>query len=87
MLIYTVMMYFHADTDIMLATLDKEQALKEFKSDSMYSLQIWEDGELLIELWCREHSVHSRTYEPSRDLNRYSQKGQKLFKEIVEELK
>ncbi|AAY60174.1 hypothetical protein BF28_5794 (plasmid) [Bacillus cereus E33L] len=36
MLIYTVMMYFHADTDIMLATLDKEQALKEFKSDSMY---------------------------------------------------
>ncbi|WP_309244630.1 hypothetical protein [Bacillus cereus group sp. BfR-BA-01360] len=39
MLVYTVMMYFHADTDIMLATIDKEQALKEFKSDSMYSLQ------------------------------------------------
>jgi hypothetical protein len=49
-LIYTVMMWDHADTDIMLATADREEALKEFESCVAFSLQVWEKGEVLIEM-------------------------------------
>ncbi|MBF7148062.1 hypothetical protein [Bacillus toyonensis] len=50
MLVYTVMMWDHADTDIMLAIADREEALKEFESCIAFSLQVWEKGEVLIEM-------------------------------------
>nr|WP_002151116.1 hypothetical protein [Bacillus cereus]EJQ73380.1 hypothetical protein IGC_05051 [Bacillus cereus HuA4-10] len=54
MLIYTVVMWDHADTDIMLATEDREEALKEFESCVVFSLQVWEQGEVLIEMISNE---------------------------------
>lgn len=81
MLIYTVMFYNYADTELMLATGDRNEALELFKSCSDFSLQVWEDGEELIDIWsyCGE-------YESNGGLKRYPEKGQQLFKEIVEQL-
>ncbi|EJQ90053.1 hypothetical protein [Bacillus cereus] len=74
MLIYTVVMWDHADTDIMLATTDREEALKEFESCVAFSLQVWENGDVLIEMISNEG-----------ELERYPEKGQQLFHEIVEQ--
>ncbi|OKA19946.1 hypothetical protein [Bacillus cereus] len=81
MLIYTVMMWQYADTDIMLATTDREEALKEFVSCSIFSLQVWENGEVLIEIINSEGE-----YFADGGLERYPEKGRRLFKEIVEQL-
>ncbi|MEK4003011.1 hypothetical protein MHI59_29670 [Bacillus sp. FSL K6-2822] len=81
MLIYTVMMWQYADTDIMLATTDREEALKEFVSCSIFSLQVWENGEVLIEIINSEGE-----YFADGGLERYPEKGHRLFKEIVEQL-
>ncbi|HDR4368793.1 TPA: hypothetical protein QCP64_005300 [Bacillus cereus] len=81
MLIYTVMMWQYADTDIMLATTDREEALKEFVSCSIFSLQVWEKGEVLIEVFSNEGE-----YFADGGLERYPEKGQQLFNEIVEQL-
>ncbi|ABY46883.1 hypothetical protein [Bacillus mycoides] len=81
MLIYTVVMWDNADTDIMLATTDREEALKEFESCVAFSLQVWEKGEVLIEMICNEGE-----YFADGGLERYPEKGQRLFNEIVEEL-
>lgn len=81
MLIYTVIMWDHADTDIMLATTDREEALKEFESCVAFSLQVWEKGEVLIDIWCSGDE-----YKADGGLERYPEKGQKLFNEIVEQL-
>lgn len=82
MLIYTVMMWQYADTDIMLATTDREEALKEFVSCSIFSLQVWEKGEVLIEIINSEGE-----YFADGGLERYPEKGHRLFKEIVEQLR
>ncbi|PHC21683.1 hypothetical protein [Bacillus wiedmannii] len=82
MLIYTVMMWDHADTDIMLATADREEALKEFESCVAFSLQVWEKGEVLIEMMNSEGE-----YFADGGLERYPEKGYQLFKEIVEQLR
>ncbi|MGH0635206.1 hypothetical protein [Bacillus pacificus] len=81
MLIYTVMMWDHADTDIMLATADREEALKTFESCAAFSLQVWEKDEVLIEIINSEGE-----YFADGGLERYSEKGQQLFNEIVEQL-
>ncbi|HHB1770145.1 TPA: hypothetical protein ACOQ31_005407 [Bacillus cereus] len=81
MLIYTVMMWDNADTDIMLATTDREEALKEFESCVAFSLQVWEKGEVLIEMINSEGE-----YFADGGLERYLEKGQQLFNEIVEQL-
>ncbi|MGH0601156.1 hypothetical protein [Bacillus mycoides] len=81
MLIYTVVMWYHADTDIMLATADREEALKEFESCSIFSLQVWENREVLIEIFSNEGE-----YFADGGLERYPEKGQQLFDEIVERL-
>ncbi|MHA4291128.1 hypothetical protein ACX16Y_28140 [Bacillus cereus] len=82
MLIYTVMMWQYADTDIMLATTDREEALKEFVSCSIFSLQVWEKGEVLIEIINSEGE-----YFADGGLERCPEKGHQLFKEIVEQLR
>ncbi|PRT35485.1 hypothetical protein [Bacillus wiedmannii] len=81
MLIYTVMMWQYADTDIMLATTDREESLKEFVSCSIFSLQVWENGEVLIEIFSNEGE-----YFADGGLERYPEKGQQLFGEIVKQL-
>lgn len=75
------MMWQYADTDIMLATTDREEALKEFVSCSIFSLQVWEKGEVLIEVFSNEGE-----YFADGGLERYPEKGQQLFNEIVEQL-
>lgn len=82
MLIYTVVMWDFADTDIMLATTDREEALKEFESCVAFSLQVWENGEVLIEMFSNEGE-----YFADGGLERYPEKGHQLFKEIVEQLR
>lgn len=82
MLIYTVVMWDFADTDIMLATTDREEALKEFESCVAFSLQVWENGEVLIEMFSNEGE-----YFADGGLERYPEKGHRLFKEIVEQLR
>nr|WP_312753227.1 hypothetical protein [Bacillus mobilis] len=42
------MMWDNTDTDIMLATDDSEEALKEFESCVALSLQVLEKGEVLV---------------------------------------
>ena len=81
MLIYTVVMWDNADTDIMLATTDREEALKEFESCVAFSLQVWEKGEVLIEMINSEGE-----YFADGGLGRYPEKGQQLFNEIVKQL-
>ncbi|ARJ26073.1 hypothetical protein B7492_34140 (plasmid) [Bacillus mycoides] len=81
MLIYTVVMWDNADTDIMLATTDREEALKEFESCVAFSLQVWEDGDVLIEMISNEGE-----YFADGGLERYPEKGQQLFNEIVQQL-
>ncbi|MED0946194.1 hypothetical protein [Bacillus mycoides] len=81
MLIYTVVMWDHADSDIMLATTDREEALKTFESCVAFSLQVWEKGEVLIEMISNEGE-----YFADGGLERYPEKGQQLFDEIVERL-
>lgn len=81
MLIYTVMLLDYADTDIMLATADREEALKEFESCVDFSLQVWEKGEVLIDIWCSGDE-----YKADGGLERYPEKGQQLFHGIVEQL-
>ncbi|MBK5474331.1 hypothetical protein JFU54_28520 [Bacillus sp. TH19] len=81
MLIYTVVMWDDSDSDIMLATVDREEALKEFESCVAFSLQVWEKGEVLIEMISNEGE-----YFADGGLKRYPEKGQQLFHEIVEQL-
>lgn len=81
MLIYTVVMWDNADTDIMLATTDREEALKEFESCVAFSLQVWEKGDVLIEVISNEGE-----YFADGGLKRYTEKGKQLFNEIVEQL-
>lgn len=81
MLIYTVVMWDFTDTAIMLATTDREEALKEFESCVAFSLQVWEKGEVLIEMINSEGE-----YFADGGLERYPEKGHQLFKEIVEQL-
>ncbi|EEM58664.1 hypothetical protein bthur0007_34670 [Bacillus thuringiensis serovar monterrey BGSC 4AJ1] len=65
----------------MLATTEKDTALEEFISCSIFSLQVWENGEVLIEIFSNEGE-----YFADGGLERYPEKGQQLFKEIVEQL-
>ncbi|MEK4581769.1 hypothetical protein [Bacillus sp. FSL R12-0074] len=81
MLIYTVVMWDNTDTDIMLATTDREEALKEFESCVAFSLQVWEDGDVLIEMISNEGE-----YFADGGLERYPEKGHEIFNEIVEQL-
>lgn len=62
MKIYVVMNYEYADTDIQLATLDRQQAIELFKSAlGYYNLQVWESGAMTLNMWCDmgkyEHST------------------------------
>lgn len=81
MLIYTVMFYCYADTELMLATTERTEALELFKSCSDFSLQVWDKGEVITDIW-----NHYGDYESNGGLERYPEKGQQLFKEIVEQL-
>jgi hypothetical protein len=74
-------MWDNADTDIMLATTDREEALKEFESCVAFSLQVWEKGDVLIEVISNEGE-----YFADGGLKRYTEKGKQLFNEIVEQL-
>ncbi|MEB9454205.1 hypothetical protein P4J05_04050 [Bacillus anthracis] len=69
------------DLEIILATTEKDAALKEFISCSIFSLQVWEKGEVLIEMINSEGE-----YFADGGLERYPEKGQQLFNEIVEQL-
>jgi hypothetical protein len=71
----------NTDTDIMLATADREEAVKEFESCVAFSLQVWENGEVLIEMISNEGE-----YFADGGLERYPEKGHRLFNEIVEQL-
>lgn len=75
------MMWDFADTEIMLATADRDEALKAFESCVAFSLQVWEKGEVLIEMICNEGE-----YFADGGLERYPEKGHQLFNEIVEQL-
>lgn len=81
MLIYTVMFYCYADTELMLATTDRNEAVELFKSCSEFSLQVWEGGEVLIDIWNDEDG-----YTTNGKLDRYPEKGQQLFREITDKL-
>ena len=81
MLIYIVKMDYCDDLEIILATTEKDAALKEFISCSIFSLQVWEKGEVLIEMINSEGE-----YFADGGLERYPEKGHQLFKEIVEQL-
>lgn len=80
-MIYTVVMWDHADSDVMLATTDRDEALKEFESCVAFSLQVWEKGEVLIEIISNEGE-----YFADGGLERYPEKGHEIFNEIVEQL-
>ncbi|TCW59085.1 hypothetical protein EC917_101339 [Bacillus thuringiensis] len=81
MLIYTISMWDHGDLDITVATVDRNEALKQFESSTTLSLQVWEKGEVLIEMISNEGE-----YFADGGLERYPEKGQLLFNEIVEQL-
>ncbi|PEN76809.1 hypothetical protein CN544_28580 [Bacillus toyonensis] len=81
MLIYTVMFYCYADTELMLATTERTEALELFKSCSDFSLQVWDKGEVITDIW-----NHYGDYESNGGLERYPENGQQLFNEIVEQL-
>ncbi|MGE1044132.1 hypothetical protein ACQGRZ_28860 [Bacillus wiedmannii] len=81
MLIYIISMWDHGDLDIKLATVDRTEALKQFESSTTLSLQVWEKSEVLIEMINSEGE-----YFADGGLERYPEKGQQLFKEIVDQL-
>ncbi|PEE11749.1 hypothetical protein COK08_24790 [Bacillus cereus] len=81
MLIYTISMWDHGDLDIKLATVDRKEALKQFESSTTLSMQVWEKGEVLIEMINSEGE-----YFADGGLERYPEKGRQLFIEIIEEL-
>ncbi|HDX9654334.1 TPA: hypothetical protein ROY23_004855 [Bacillus wiedmannii] len=81
MLIYIVKMDYCDELEIILATTEEDAALKEFISCSIFSLQVWENGEVLIEIFSNEGE-----YFADGGLERYPEKGQQLFNEIVEQL-
>lgn len=80
MLIYIVKMDYCDDLEIILATTEKDAALKEFISCSIFSLQVWEN--VLIEMFSNEGE-----YFADGGLERYPEKGHQIFKEIVEQLR
>ncbi|MEK4711148.1 hypothetical protein [Bacillus sp. FSL R10-2780] len=84
MLIYTVMKCNYDDTDIELVTINKEEALEKFKyclkafSYADFTLQVWENGKKLMDIW---YSKEKGEYQ------KYNNQENELFKEIVKQLK